>query len=192
MKVSALWYVLSCIYWCIYALFLQISTLEQYAMKSFSEALESVPLALAENSGFAPIHTLADIKSRQIKENNPRLGIDCLNKGTNGNLSLLFTWFCASQLMYVWLKYEVSVSWSMIFFPMISIIAISLFSLYIHFEVFKFISTLFYVYYRYEDTICDWNSLIQACPDSVGCPTDEDDPKNWWCQRKCRSGKMTT
>ncbi|XP_078334538.1 T-complex protein 1 subunit epsilon-like isoform X1 [Crassostrea virginica] len=61
----------------------KISTLEQYAMKSFSEALESVPLALAENSGFAPIHTLADIKSRQIKENNPRLGIDCLNKGTN-------------------------------------------------------------------------------------------------------------
>uniref|UniRef100_A0A8W8N7Y2 T-complex protein 1 subunit epsilon n=6 Tax=Magallana gigas TaxID=29159 RepID=A0A8W8N7Y2_MAGGI len=61
----------------------KISTLEQYAMKSFSEALESVPLALAENSGFAPIHTLADIKSRQIKEKNPRLGIDCLNKGTN-------------------------------------------------------------------------------------------------------------
>ncbi|XP_048727665.1 T-complex protein 1 subunit epsilon-like isoform X2 [Ostrea edulis] len=61
----------------------KISTLEQYAMKSFSEALESIPLALAENTGYAPIHTLADIKSRQIKENNPRLGIDCLNKGTN-------------------------------------------------------------------------------------------------------------
>lgn len=72
------------VYMYIYTLFLQISTLEQYAMKSFSEALESVPLALAENSGFAPIHTLADIKSRQIKEKNPRLGIDCLNKGTNG------------------------------------------------------------------------------------------------------------
>lgn len=65
-------------------------------MKSFSEALESVPLALAENSGFAPIHTLADIKSRQIKENNPRLGIDCLNKGTNGNDLILFCFvlFC--------------------------------------------------------------------------------------------------
>ncbi|XP_062615502.1 T-complex protein 1 subunit epsilon-like [Saccostrea cucullata] len=61
----------------------KISTLEQYAMKSFAEALESIPLALAENSGFAPIHTLAEIKSRQVKENNPRLGIDCLNKGTN-------------------------------------------------------------------------------------------------------------
>ena len=62
----------------------QISTLEQYAMRSFSEALESVPLALAENSGQAPIVTLAEVKSRQKKENNPRLGIDCLNKGTNG------------------------------------------------------------------------------------------------------------
>lgn len=61
----------------------KISTLEQYAMRAFSEALESVPLALAENSGQAPIVTLAEVKSRQTKENNPRLGIDCLNKGTN-------------------------------------------------------------------------------------------------------------
>lgn len=61
----------------------KISTLEQYAMRAFSEALESVPLALAENSGQAPIVTLADVKSRQKKENNPRLGIDCLNKATN-------------------------------------------------------------------------------------------------------------
>ncbi|XP_064613019.1 T-complex protein 1 subunit epsilon-like [Liolophura sinensis] len=60
----------------------KISTLEQYAMRSFSEALEAIPLALAENSGLPPIHTLADIKSRQVKENNPKLGIDCLNKGS--------------------------------------------------------------------------------------------------------------
>lgn len=55
-------------------------------MRSFSEALESIPLALAENSGQAPINTLADVKSRQVKEKNPRLGIDCLLKGTNGML----------------------------------------------------------------------------------------------------------
>lgn len=61
----------------------KISTLEQYAMRAFAEALESIPLALAENSGQSPIYTLAEIKSRQIKENNPRLGIDCLDKGTN-------------------------------------------------------------------------------------------------------------
>ena len=67
-----------------YLIIIQISTLEQYAMRAFSDALESVPLALAENAGLAPIHTLADIKSRQAKEKNPRLGIDCLNTGTNG------------------------------------------------------------------------------------------------------------
>ncbi|XP_069119799.1 T-complex protein 1 subunit epsilon-like [Argopecten irradians] len=61
----------------------KVSTLEQYAMRSFAEALESIPLALAENSGSSPIHTLADIKSRQLKEKNPRLGIDCLFKDTN-------------------------------------------------------------------------------------------------------------
>ncbi|ESO96409.1 hypothetical protein LOTGIDRAFT_150024 [Lottia gigantea] len=61
----------------------KISTLEQYAVRAFSEALESIPLALAENSGHAPIHTLAEVKSRQVKEKNGRLGIDCLHKGTN-------------------------------------------------------------------------------------------------------------
>jgi len=61
----------------------KISTLEQYAVRAFAEALECVPLALAENSGLSPIHTMADVKSRQVKENNPHLGIDCLNKGTN-------------------------------------------------------------------------------------------------------------
>jgi len=60
----------------------KISTLEQYAVRAFGDALESIPLALAENSGLPPIHTLADVKSRQVTENNPRLGIDCLHKDT--------------------------------------------------------------------------------------------------------------
>ena len=53
-------------------------------MRSYADALESVPLALAENSGLAPINTLAEVKSRQVNENNPRLGIDCLEKGNSG------------------------------------------------------------------------------------------------------------
>lgn len=61
----------------------KISTLEQYAMRSFADALEAIPLALAENSGLAPIETLAEIKSRQVKDKNPRLGIDCMNKGNS-------------------------------------------------------------------------------------------------------------
>ena len=53
-------------------------------MHSFAESLETVPLSLAENSGLNPIETVSEVKSRQITEKNPRLGIDCLNKGTNG------------------------------------------------------------------------------------------------------------
>ena len=62
----------------------QVSTLEQYAMRAFGDALEAIPLALAENSGLAPIETVAEVKSKQIATNNSRLGIDCLCKGTNG------------------------------------------------------------------------------------------------------------
>ncbi|KLJ11368.1 T-complex protein 1 subunit epsilon [Blastomyces silverae] len=57
--------------------------LEQYAMRAFAEALDSIPMALAENSGLSPIETLASIKSRQLKENNPCLGVDCMNTGSN-------------------------------------------------------------------------------------------------------------
>ncbi|XP_003387866.1 PREDICTED: T-complex protein 1 subunit epsilon [Amphimedon queenslandica] len=61
----------------------KISTLEQYAMRAFADALESIPLALAENSGMNPIETVAKVKSEQARAENPRLGIDCMGKGTN-------------------------------------------------------------------------------------------------------------
>ncbi|XP_066974793.1 T-complex protein 1 subunit epsilon isoform X1 [Macrobrachium rosenbergii] len=60
----------------------KISTLEQYAFRAFADALESIPLALAENSGLSPIHALSDCKARQLSEKNPALGIDCNSKGT--------------------------------------------------------------------------------------------------------------
>lgn len=53
-------------------------------MRAFASALDSVPLALAENSGLSPIETLAEVKSRQVKEGNSVLGIDCLGRGENG------------------------------------------------------------------------------------------------------------
>ncbi|KAI9092612.1 chaperonin Cpn60/TCP-1 family [Phlyctochytrium arcticum] len=60
-----------------------ISTIEQYAMRSFAAALDAIPMALAENSGLSPIETLADVKSRQATEKNSRLGIDCNMTGSN-------------------------------------------------------------------------------------------------------------
>lgn len=60
-------------------------------MRAFADALDAVPLALAENSGLSPIETLASIKSRQVKENNSRLGVDCMMTGNNGMDSALTT-----------------------------------------------------------------------------------------------------
>merc|ERR1719173_197790 len=57
-----------------------IKTIEQYAFRAFADALESVPLALAENCGLDPI--LTDIKSRQVSESNPALGVNCMEMGT--------------------------------------------------------------------------------------------------------------
>ncbi|KAJ3893244.1 chaperonin Cpn60/TCP-1 family [Lentinula edodes] len=61
----------------------EIPTIEQYAMRAFASALDAIPLALAENSGLSPIETLADVKSRQIKEGDSHIGIDCSGKGNN-------------------------------------------------------------------------------------------------------------
>ncbi|GAA5963635.1 hypothetical protein JCM21900_000203 [Sporobolomyces salmonicolor] len=61
----------------------EIASIEQYAMRAFATALDAIPLALAENSGLAPIETLAEVKSRQVTEGNSRLGVDCAGKGHN-------------------------------------------------------------------------------------------------------------
>ncbi|OBZ89022.1 T-complex protein 1 subunit epsilon [Choanephora cucurbitarum] len=60
-----------------------ISSIEQYAMRAFADALDATPLALAENSGLSPIETLAEVKAEQATTGNSRLGIDCLYKGSN-------------------------------------------------------------------------------------------------------------
>lgn len=52
-------------------------------MRAFAEALDAIPMALAENSGLSPIESLASIKSRQVNENNTRLGVDCMQTGSN-------------------------------------------------------------------------------------------------------------
>uniref|UniRef100_A0A182NU32 T-complex protein 1 subunit epsilon n=1 Tax=Anopheles dirus TaxID=7168 RepID=A0A182NU32_9DIPT len=61
----------------------QLSTLEQYAFRSFSVALESIPLALAENSGLSPIETLSELKARQGTENSATFGVDCMLTGNS-------------------------------------------------------------------------------------------------------------
>merc|ERR1712070_150343 len=61
----------------------KVSSIEQYAMRAFAEALEAPPMALAENSGFSPIETVSSVRSRQVAEGNPFIGLDCMEKGTD-------------------------------------------------------------------------------------------------------------
>merc|ERR1712166_1258530 len=59
-----------------------VGGITQYAIRGFAQALDDIPMALAENSGFSPITSLSEVKAEQIATNNTNLGIDCLAKGT--------------------------------------------------------------------------------------------------------------
>ncbi|KAH3683014.1 hypothetical protein WICPIJ_006018 [Wickerhamomyces pijperi] len=57
--------------------------INQYSFRAFANALDQIPMTLAENSGLDPIETLSNIKSKQVKEGSSNLGVDCLGKGSN-------------------------------------------------------------------------------------------------------------
>lgn len=63
-----------------------IKNIEQYAFRAFADALESVPLSLAENCGLPPIQTITDIKARQMAENNSALGVNCMGLELGGDM----------------------------------------------------------------------------------------------------------
>jgi len=48
---------------------------DQYAIRAFSDALDDIPLALAENSGLSPIEEVAAAKSKQLKESSSTIGL---------------------------------------------------------------------------------------------------------------------
>ena len=54
---------------------LQVTGVDQYAIKAFADALDDIPLALAENAGLAPIQEVAAAKAIQMKDKNPVIGI---------------------------------------------------------------------------------------------------------------------
>merc|ERR1719412_1748585 len=61
----------------------KIKSIEQYSFRAFADALEAIPLSLAENSGLDPIQTLTETKASQVAENNSALGVNCFETGQN-------------------------------------------------------------------------------------------------------------
>jgi T-complex protein 1 subunit epsilon len=52
-----------------------VTGVDQYAIRAFADALDDIPLALAENCGLSPIEEVAAVKSRQVKEKCHVIGI---------------------------------------------------------------------------------------------------------------------
>jgi len=57
-------------------------TMDQYSMKAFANALDVVPMALAENSGLQGIAEMAKVKAVQENTGNAWHGVDCMQLGT--------------------------------------------------------------------------------------------------------------
>jgi len=56
--------------------------MDQYSMKAFANALDVVPMALAENSGLQGIAEMAKVKAVQENTGNAWHGVDCMQMGT--------------------------------------------------------------------------------------------------------------
>jgi T-complex protein 1 subunit epsilon len=72
-----------------------VTGVDQYAIRAFADALDDIPLALAENAGLSPIEEVTSIKSRQVKEGNPTIGLGLLpldetekSQSSNGDYSM--------------------------------------------------------------------------------------------------------
>ncbi|MDW8275906.1 MAG: TCP-1/cpn60 chaperonin family protein, partial [Candidatus Nitrosocaldus sp.] len=63
-----------------------LSGREQLAVERFAEALETIPLTLAENAGMDPIDTQVQLRSMQEKATKPVYGVNVL-KGKVDDLS---------------------------------------------------------------------------------------------------------
>lgn len=60
----------------------KIKGVEQYAVRAFADALEEIPLTLAENSGYSPIEYVSQVREQQISEGNAFIGVDANHNGT--------------------------------------------------------------------------------------------------------------
>lgn len=61
----------------------KIKGVEQYAVRAFADALEEIPLTLAENSGHPPIEYVSKVREQQIAQGSAFYGVDAMHTGTN-------------------------------------------------------------------------------------------------------------
>ena len=61
-----------------------VAGVDQYAIRAFADALDDIPMALAENCGLSPIEEVAAAKSRQLKEKSNVIGIGMDEDTTTG------------------------------------------------------------------------------------------------------------
>ncbi|KAL0212263.1 hypothetical protein RCL1_005889 [Eukaryota sp. TZLM3-RCL] len=59
----------------------KLGNVEEFAYRAFADALEAIPMALAENAGLASIEELASARAFQKRTGEPYYGIDCNRVG---------------------------------------------------------------------------------------------------------------
>eukprot|EP00420_Gonyaulax_spinifera_P019095 CAMPEP_0197891648 /NCGR_PEP_ID=MMETSP1439-20131203/29257_1 /TAXON_ID=66791 /ORGANISM="Gonyaulax spinifera, Strain CCMP409" /LENGTH=160 /DNA_ID=CAMNT_0043511771 /DNA_START=11 /DNA_END=490 /DNA_ORIENTATION=+ len=72
-------------------------TLEQYSMKAFASALDTIPMALAENSGLSAIAEMSALKAKQQTAQSTWHGIDCMQSGSTDMWEQSVWEACASK-----------------------------------------------------------------------------------------------
>lgn len=58
-----------------------VAGVDQYVLRAFADALEDIPLALAENSGLSPIEELAAVRAKQMETGCPFIGLGVGEQG---------------------------------------------------------------------------------------------------------------
>jgi len=72
-------------------------SIDQYSMKAFAQALDIIPMALAENSGLQGIAEMAAAKAKQKTSQNAWHGVDCMQMGTTDMWEQSVYEACASK-----------------------------------------------------------------------------------------------
>ncbi|KAL0208057.1 hypothetical protein P9112_010644 [Eukaryota sp. TZLM1-RC] len=60
-----------------------VGNTDQFSFRAFADALEAIPMALAENAGLPVLEEVAKARAQQIKSGKPHYGIDCNQTGDN-------------------------------------------------------------------------------------------------------------